>query len=209
MLSKNKIRGLGLFVLATASLIAFQNLSLVGPSEVGVANSVTFVRGQIAGSCMYQLNSSFAAMTVPAQNTIAWPMLSCDAQMNAKCADGYQVMNETPVQMNCDTNPSSKLTNCYWATKRCVSTTGSTRGSHFVRGQSYGGCLTQLDNSYKVTSVDYTAWPMLSCNTDGTTTCEQGFQAVNETPVQMNCSTNPSKTNALNCYWMSTRCVKL
>ncbi len=165
-------------------------------------------QGQILGSCMYQLNSSFAAITVPAQNTITWPMLTCDAQLNATCAAGFKVINDAPIQMNCATNSSTDLVNCYWATKRCVRDTGTKDLSAFVRGQSYGGCLAQLNDSFAVTHIDYTAWPMLSCDTSGNSTCASGFQAVKETPVQMNCSTNPSKTNTTNCYWMTTRCLR-
>ena len=165
-------------------------------------------QGQILGSCMYQLNSAFAAVTVPAQNTITWPMLTCDAQLNATCAAGFKVINETPIQMNCATNSSTDLVNCYWATKRCVRDTGTKDLSAFVRGQSYGGCLAKLNNSFAVENIDYTAWPMLSCDSSGNSICAAGFQAVKETPIQMNCSTNPSKTNTSNCYWMTTRCLK-
>lgn len=193
---------------STTSTTGSTTLTRTLPTAGSVAKVTPVAQGQILGSCMYQLDSNFVATTTPSQSDISWPMLTCDAQQRATCAEGFKVINETPVQMNCATNSSTQLTNCYWGTKRCVRITGSTDASNFVRGQSYGGCLAQLNEQFAITGIDYTAWPMLSCTTAGVTTCAAGFKAVKETPVQMNCSTNPSKTNTSNCYWLTTRCAK-
>lgn len=198
----------GFLIVASVSLIAFQNFTFTG-NEVGVDNSVNVAKGQVLGSCLYQVNAAFQPVSEVAAKDIAWPMLSCNAQGVATCADGFQMIDETPVQMNCDANPSANLTNCYWGAKKCVSTTGSIKATDFIRGQSYGGCLTQRNESFAVTAVTYVAWPMLTCDMSGNTSCEPGFKAVKETPVQMNCSTTPSKSNTLNCFFLTTRCVKL
>jgi hypothetical protein len=192
----------------TLIFISFQNFTFIG-TELGSDNSVVVAKGQVMGSCMYQMNSSFAVTTAPTQDSIVWPMKTCDSAGNAVCDVGFQMINDTPVQMNCSTSPSTQLENCYWGTKRCVSTAGSIKASDFVRGQAYGGCLAQLNEGFQVTGVQGLSWPMLKCDNSGQTQCEPGFKAIKETPVQMNCSNNPSKTNALNCYWMTTRCVKL
>ncbi len=169
---------------------------------------VVAAQGQILGSCMYQLDGAFKPATTPSANDITWPMLSCNSLGVAACATGFKVINETPVQMNCASDPSANLSNCYWATKKCVRTTGSKDLSNFVKGQVYGGCLTQHSENFTVKAIDYIAWPMVSCDTAGNTVCAAGFKPIKDAPVQMNCSSTPSKTNTLNCYWLTTRCVK-
>lgn len=169
---------------------------------------VAAAQGQILGSCMYSLDGAFKPNSAVPAADITWPMLSCDAQGTATCATGFKAINETPVQMNCSTSPSTDLKNCYWLTKKCVRTTGSNDLANYVKGQVYGGCLTQLNDSFTVKSIDYTAWPMVSCDTAGNTVCAAGFKPIKDAPIQMNCSTTPSKTNTLNCYWLTTRCVK-
>ncbi len=201
------MKRLGILLAATLCLIAFQNFTFTG-NEVGVDNSVNVAKGQVLGSCLYQVNSAFQPYAEVAAKDVAWPMLSCNIQGVATCAEGFQVIDETPVQMNCDSNPSANLTNCYWGAKKCVSTTGSIKATDFIRGQSYGGCLTQHSETFAITGIKYVAWPMLTCDASGNTSCEPGFKAVKETPVQMNCSATPSKTNTTNCYFLTTRCVK-
>lgn len=169
---------------------------------------VVAAQGQLLGSCMYQLDGAFKPSVTPTASDITWPMLSCDSQGTATCATGFKSISETPVQMNCSTSPSTDLKNCYWLTKKCIRSTGSKELTNFVRGQVYGGCLTQLNDSFSVKTIDYIAWPMVSCDTAGNTVCAAGFKPIKDAPVQMNCSSAPSKTNTLNCYWLTTRCVK-
>lgn len=181
------------------------------------STKIPVVRGEIQGGCIIQLDEKFKMSR--AGDSVAWPMLSCDFDgdhyKSPSCEPGYKVIQDASIQMNCSTNPSTNLLNCYWTKYRCVNVDGPTDPSAYVKGQSYGGCVMQADQNFKAVAQSNApaiapAWPMLNCETDkGPAKCAEGFKVVKETPVQMNCSTSPSKTNVQNCYQMAFRCSKL
>lgn len=185
--------------------------ALVSQTKVNADGSVIpLVKGQIAGSCLMAYDSKYKASQV--DPNITWPMLSCDLNDKQTCAPGFKPLKDAPVQMNCSTTPSANLLNCYWNNIRCVSTEGSTDLKDFIRGKSYGGCIIQADSAFRTTGNDSVAWPMLSCdikNQDMNPICAAGFKAIKDAPVQMNCSSTPSKSDMKSCFWMAYRCARL
>jgi hypothetical protein len=168
-------------------------------------------RGQVLGSCLYQLGENFLPISsrgVDAKIDPKWPMLSCANDMNVTCAAGFEKISDAPVQMNCSSSPSTNLTNCYWIKYRCIRSAGSMELQNFTKGKSYGHCLQKYNGSFQVTETTDVKWPMLSCDGQGKPTCVSGFKPFKEAPIQMNCSSAPSKFNTDNCYWMSMKCIK-
>jgi hypothetical protein len=209
-MKKNMIIFVGLLV----SIVLFQNFSVLSDfSSPGVENTVNVARGQKMGSCLFQLDQNFNNPVNVADKDLSasaiWPVTSCQGQQQVTCASGFMPVAETPVQMNCASNPSLDLVNCYWVQHRCISTTGSMQSSDFIRGEEYGNCLVELDENFRVQLAHATEpWPMTRCDSSGVYECAAGFTPVASTPVQMNCSSSPSKSNTKNCYWLSVRCVK-
>jgi hypothetical protein len=216
IMNRNKFKK---YILAITAIVAgfigfalFQNFtSDYDLAQPGSENSITIAKGQIVGSCMYQYDQSFQPTTLPSAEPaigVQWPMVSCDAAGNTSCAAGFESISETPVQMNCSTSPSSNLLNCYWKEFRCASISGSLKAIDYVRGQEYGNVLVSLDANFQTTSVNDLKWPITGYS-NGAATCASGFEPVDSTPQQMNCSSSPTKVNTQNCYWITTRCVKL
>ncbi|MBC7742545.1 MAG: hypothetical protein H7061_10120 [Bdellovibrionaceae bacterium] len=209
-IKKFRFLALGL-TLTLAGLLLFQNFTDANDlTQPGAENSMSIAKGQVMGTCMYAYDASFSVTASPAAvpGSVIYPMLSCTAAGQATCAPGFELISETPVQMNCSTSPNLDLQNCYWKEYRCVSTSGSTRAEDFIRGEEYGGVLATYDANYSITQIESIKWPMTRFDSNGAT-CAAGFAPVKSAPVQMNCATNPSKYNVSNCYWMTTRCMKL
>lgn len=167
-----------------------------------------YTRGAIYGSCVRQFDSNFKATS--GDLTATAPVIGCSKDEEPTCPSGFQLIQDTPVQMNCSTTPSNtNVLPCYFVSKRCVKLAGSDADENYQSGQTYGACLRALNSNFEVTQADTTAaYPITSCSTSGEPTCASGFKVVSENPVQMNCSPTPSST-FVPCYYKTQRCMRI
>ena len=180
-------------------------------SDPGTGTSTTakpYTRGQVYGSCLRQFDSSFRPTWAETSPTA--PISGCSTAGEPTCASGFQLVTETPVQMNCSTTPSLTNTSmCYFKSQKCVKLAGSDADENYKTGQTYGLCLRQLNSNFQPTYADTgAAFPIASCPMSGEPTCAAGFKVVSDPPVQMNCSTTPNST-FVPCYYRADRCMKI
>ncbi len=196
------------------------NASLAGPGSSAPLAGTTpapgttptvalpFVRGEIYGSCLRQFGSNFTPNG--ADPDTVFPIQNCAATGEPTCAPGFQVVTETPVQMNCSATPSSTFVPCYFKSQKCVKLAGADASEAYAKGKTYGLCLRSADGAINYTSADTSAaYPITNCSTVAATTCAAGFKVVKDTPVQMNCSPTPSPTSMVPCYYQAERCIRL
>ena len=167
-----------------------------------------YTRGAIYGSCVRQFDSNFKPMSNDV--TASAPVIGCSMTEEPSCPSGFQVIQDTPVQMNCSATPSgSNVLPCYFISKRCVKLAGTDADENYQSGQVYGACLRALNSNFQVTSADsVAAYPITSCTTAAEPTCASGFKVVADNPVQMNCSSTPSST-FVPCYYKTQRCMRI
>ncbi len=177
-------------------------------SPTGGSTAKAYTRGAIYGSCVRQFGSDFKPTSGDPNATA--PVIGCSIDAEPTCPSGFQMVQDTPVQMNCSTTPSNNnVLPCYFISKRCMKLAGADADENYQSGQTYGACLRALNSNFEVTSADTTAaYPILSCTTTGEPTCASGFKLVGENPVQMNCSPTPSST-FVPCYYKTQRCMRL
>lgn len=181
--------------------------SITNPTT-GTGSSKPYTRGQVYGSCLRQFDSSFNPTWAETSPTA--PILGCSTAGEPTCASGFQLVTETPVQMNCSTSPSLTNTSmCYYKSQKCVKLAGSDADENYKVGQTYGLCLRALNSNFQPTYADSgAAFPIASCPMSGEPTCASGFKVVSDPPVQMNCSPTPNST-FVPCYYRADRCMKI
>ncbi len=172
------------------------------------AVALPFVRGEIYGSCLRQFGANFQPTTADPDTT--FPIQNCAATGDPTCAPGFQLVVETPVQMNCSGTPSSAFSPCYFVSQKCVKLAGADASEIYAKGKTYGLCLRSADAAIVYKTADTTAaFPITNCTTTAATTCASGFKVVKDAPVQMNCSPTPSPTSMVPCYYQAERCIRL
>lgn len=177
-----------------------------GTGTSGTAKPYT--RGQVYGSCLRKFDSSFVPTYAEPSPTA--PITGCSTAGEPTCASGFQLVTETPVQMNCSTSPSLTNTSmCYYKSQKCVKLAGADADENYKVGQTYGLCLRSLNSNFQPTYADTgAAFPIASCPMSGEPTCAAGFKVVSDPPVQMNCSPTPNST-FVPCYYRADRCMKI
>ncbi|MDZ4084317.1 MAG: hypothetical protein U1E10_15345 [Bdellovibrionales bacterium] len=181
---------------------------IVGSSPAPSTTNSLYTAGQVYGSCMHSLNSSFAITNVDANPT--YPITSCTTAGDPVCASGFQLVYDTPVQMNCSSTPSgSSVLPCYYKMHRCMKIQDSQANTNYVAGTAYGICIRKMNSAFQTDLVYLTAGIITNCSTTAVDpACPAGFRVVSDAPTQMNCSSNPSAT-VEPCYFKTQRCVKI
>jgi hypothetical protein len=185
------------------------NTAPIGGSNPAPAVSANiYTAGQVYGSCLQSLNSSFVIEYADSNPT--YPITSCSTAGEPTCAAGFQLVYDTPVQMNCSSAPSgSNVVPCYYKMNRCIKNQDAQANTNYVAGTSYGVCMRKMNGGFQATEVAVSAGIITNCSTTAADpTCPAGFRVVSDTPTQMNCSSNPSAT-VENCYYKTQRCVKI
>jgi hypothetical protein len=173
------------------------------PSPVTVTSG-PYTAGQVYGSCLQKWNSSFAITDADANST--FPITSCATAGAPVCAAGFQLVYDTPTQMNSSSTPSgSSVVPNY----RCMKNLDADANTNYVAGTQYGICLRKFNGAFQPTEVFVSGGNITNCSTAiATPVCPAGFKRTSDAPVQMNCSSNPS-ASVDNCYFVAERCVKL
>ncbi len=191
----------------TSGLNPSPNLGDSGGTGGGVASPL-YTSGQVYGSCLVKYDDQFRATYADAQPT--FPVLTCSTVGEPTCASGFQLVIDTPTQMNCSSNPGpNNVLNCFFKRFRCAKLDDVNANKNYIAGQDYGLCLRQLNSAFSAVGPVTAVAPISNCTT-GTTepTCPSGFRLVSDTPVQMNCSNNPS-ASVVPCYYKAQRCMRL
>lgn len=180
---------------------------IVGSTPAPSAATNVYTAGGVYGSCLQSLNSNFAITNADANPT--FPITSCTTAGDPICASGFQLVYDTPVQMNCSTNPSgSSVTPCYYKMHRCMKLQDAQANTNYVAGTAYGICMRKMNSAFQTEQVVVSGGNMTNCSTTiADPSCPAGFTVVSDAPTQMNCSTNPS-ASVVPCYFKTQRCVK-
>lgn len=178
-----------------------------GGGAGGVATPI-YTSGQVYGSCLVKYDENFVATSSDLAPT--FPILTCSTVGEPTCASGFQLVIDTPTQMNCSSNPGpNNVLNCFFKRFRCAKLPDADANNNHIAGQEYGLCLRQLNSAFSAVGSVMAVAPISNCTTGTTTpTCPAGYRLVADTPVQMNCSTNPS-ASVVPCYYTAQRCMKL
>lgn len=179
-----------------------------GSSPSPAVSSSLYTAGQVYGSCLQILNSSFAITNVDVNPT--YPITSCTTSGDPICASGFQLVYDTPVQMNCSSTPSgSSVLPCYYKMHRCMKIQDAQANTNYVAGTAYGICMRKMNSAFQTDLVYLSAGIITNCSTTtAEPSCPTGFRVVSDAPTQMNCSSNPSAT-VEPCYFKTQRCVKI
>lgn len=181
---------------------------IVGSTPSPVGSSNLYTAGQVYGSCLQSLNSAFGISGVDVNPT--YPITSCTTAGEPACASGFQLVYDTPTQMNCSSNPSgSNVTPCYFKMSRCMKLQDAQANNNYVVGTAYGICMRKMNSAFQAIDVSVSGGIVSNCSTAiADPSCPAGFSVVSDVPTQMNCSSNPSASIDL-CYFKTQRCVKL
>ncbi len=178
------------------------------PGGGGVAPAKPYTAGQVYGACLQRWNSNFEITDVDANSV--FPITSCTTAGAPICSAGFQLVYDTPTQMNSSSTPSgSSVVPIYFVMYRCMKNLDADANTNYVPGTGYGVCVRKFNSSFQPTEVFVTGGTITNCSTTiAEPSCPAGFRLSTDVPTQMNGSVNPPASIDF-VYFKTQRCVKL